>query len=273
MFIPNSSNPHPALDQIPEQNFPNPLSREREAKFQKELNRVAGFSLNGKPNLRLLWPADPDESLSMEMVPNRDGVLVKRARYRLFTDRYRRETTSASGIVGVEDIDVDVCFNRYVIEQYHLPSEEEQGNFKAGSQGEGFYSHLFSVAHHDEHCCGGTEGYKGELCLGLYREPGTADIYNVQRMIKARDEMAHGHRPGEQASEAEVMAEARYLRDINERSIEKRREGYYEAALSGFMPHRKRLFSTDPSVVSSGGYHWMSGHNKSGTPAKQRKSE
>jgi hypothetical protein len=261
MHIPSTLSPHPTFDRVPEENYPNPWPRWREKKFQKELDRLAGVASNGRSNLRLLWPADADESLSMELIAGE-----KKARYRLYTTSYRCTSVSEAGLELIQDIDVDICTPRYVIEEYHPPSEEAFGNFKAPSKGNGYYSHLFTVAHHDEKCCGGTEGIKGELCLGLYREPGQADLSNVQRMLRARDTMEHGHAPGTQASDAEVRAEARLYRRMEQHAIEKRRADYAEAAMSGFAPHMHRLFTEDESVLRNGKYHWMSGHNKSGTP-------
>lgn len=267
MHIPISPNPHPVFDQVPEENYPNPWSRQRERKFQRDLDRIAGVAINGKSNLRLLWPADADESLSMEMVGEE-----KRARYRLYTTQFRCTSVSETGLEIIQDIDVDICLNRYVIEQYHLPVEEQIGNFKEASKGEGYYSHLFTVAHHDERCCSGTEGIKGQLCLGLYREPGQADLYNVQRMMKAREELRR-QAPGEQASDADIRAEARLYREMEQQAIAARRAEYSEGWMSGLMPHRHRLFTDDPSVLNHGAYHFLGGHSKSGLPTTERKPE
>lgn len=267
MHIPESLTPHPVFDRVPEENYPNPWSREREYAFQRELDRIAGKALNGRSNLRLLWPADADESLSMEVIGGE-----KKARYRLYTASFRCTTMSEGGLEVIQDIDVDICMQRYVIEEYHPPSEEAFGNFKAPTKGNGYYSHLFTVAHHDETCCSGTEGIKGELCLGLYREPGDADLNNARRMIKEREEYTHGHRPGEAASEAEVQAEARLYRRMEEQAIQKRKSDYAEAAMSGFMPHMHRMFTDDPTVLNHGRFHFMGAHSKSGAP-KKGKSE
>jgi hypothetical protein len=251
MHIPSTLNPHPTFDRVPEENYPNPWPRWREKKFQKELDRLAGVASNGRSNLRLLWPADADESLSMELIAGE-----KKARYRLYTTSYRCTSVSEAGLEVIQDIDVDICMNRYVIEQYHLPEEERLGSFKEASKGNGFYSHLFTVAHHDEKCCGGTEGIKGRLCLGLYREPGTADIYNAQRMIRERNAKFYSDRLAELPPDEEVRQEARENRDLDERTTRLRQLAYSEAAMSGFMPHMHRMFTDNPKTLKHGRYHF-----------------
>lgn len=253
MFIPTSSSAHPVFDAIPETNHECPWSRERIAEYQKRINRIAGVAPNGRPNVRLIWPADPDERISMHVV---DGE--KRARYRLYTEQYEARGTTPAGLEIVEHIDVDITVPRFVLEEYHDPADVAM---RDGHANEGEYTHLFSVASHDETCCDGREATaSGELCLGLYREPGERELEELQRRIRAREAMKRFRRPGEAMSQEEIAESLRNLREWQENAAATRQEKYREAILDALAPMKHRLFSDDPSVHSNGKYHFVRGY-------------
>lgn len=274
-MIPNSSHKHRAFDSDPEtwdENLPSPWSQERIEAFQRSINRIAGIAYNGKPNVRLIWAAwpipivvsldkepdavlDPLEATTMEWVKDKHGKYSKRGRYRLFTQEYQLEGIDIeSGLSVTQNVDLDICVRRFMVEEYHVPAEA-RFNPKVATMGQGFYSNLWTVAHHDANCCGGTGGTKkGTLCLGLYREPGDRDLDELARRIKERDAETLGHMPGDQISEAETLADAR--RDRNEiEAMETRRvQGYQKAIQSALLTHGWKMFAHTPTAVREGKY-------------------
>lgn len=223
---------------------------------------MAGCHGNGRSNLRLIWPADPDERVSMVEVNGQ-----KRAKYRLYTQEF--ECRRAVGELEiVETVDVDITPPRFMIEEYH-PPEEDAFAPSSANKGEGYYTHLFSIAHHDETCCEGREATRnGELCLGLYREPGERDLEEIQRRLRLRDASEHGHRPGEASTAAELAVSERELKEWQESLSARRRQMFYQSFVDEFTTHKHRLFSDDPSVHSHGRFHFLSGHSRSGSQSK-----
>jgi len=220
--------------------------------FQRKLNKIAGLSSNGRPNVRLIWPADTDESISMHIVNGE-----KRARYRLYTQVYEASGTTPAGIAYVHDIDVDITVPRFIIEEFHEPWEEEFNPAEVVNKGQGYYTHLWSVAHHDT-CCDGREATDaGELCLGLYREPSDRDLDELKRRIHLRDSEKRYRAVGERMTEQEVIDAAQAARSQIEDVEAKRRADYYTALMDSFNTHGHRLFTDDPSVLKHGKYHFL----------------
>lgn len=243
-MVPQTSNGHPVFDRWPfSQNHECPWVRGRIADFQRRIDKIAGISSNGRSNVRLIWPADSDEQISMHTVGG-----VKRARYALWTDTFECRSTSPEGLEVVEFVDVDITPPRFIFEQFHETAEEE---FSPGARGDGRYSHLFTVAHHDEKCCNGKEAARGELCLGLYREPGDADLTELQRRIKARDTASHGHRAGQRISEGELAEDIANLRAWEQSYDTHVREGFLDAAKNSLAVHGWKLFNHDPGKKSN----------------------
>jgi hypothetical protein len=236
------------LDRYPwEGNCAPPLDKRAIAHFQKQINKICGLALSGFPNVRLIWPADPNPDISMTVI---DGE--KRARYCIYSHEYQCEKVSESGVVGVETITVDIVPQRWIIEDFDEPSQS--------------YNHLFTIGHHDERCCEGSESVEGHLCYGLYREPEQWDIERLQQLAKAREEYRYIVKSGEPISWGEMQDWLSRLRTWKETAERVTKERYKQAIISGLMPMRPRLFSDDPTVHANGKYHWLSGHNKSGTP-------
>ena len=252
-MVPKRDGAHPVLDAFPfESNPESPWSRERIAGFQKRLDKIAGLSSNGRSNVRLIWPADPNPAISMHPV---GGEL--RARYRLWTNEYEcQRTDPATGLEVVEIVKVDIVPPRFEIEEFHEAAEMAI-NPDEGKSGDGYYSHLFTVAHHDDKCCGGTEAAGGGLCLGLYREPGDRDIEELQRRIRLRDTARAGHRPGEAITDAEMREDLRDLRDWQARYDDKLKTDYREAAMGALAVNGWRLFNHDAGKKSR--YHILGG--------------
>lgn len=263
MYIPETSSPH-FFDKVPDENYESPWNDARIAAFQKKIDKIAGLASNGKSNVRLIWPASSDESISMHIVNGE-----KRARYRLYTQVYQCEGETPAGVKFVQDIDVDITLPRFVLEEFHEPSEEEFNPSTVDTRGQGFYTHLNTVGHHPE-CCNGTGATKdGELCLGLYREPNESDLEDLKRMLRERDALSQAHRPGERYSEAEAITSAREYRQNMEEMERQRRLTYYGALMDSFKTHGHRMFTDDPSVLKHGKYHFMPAAKETSTTDKE----
>jgi hypothetical protein len=172
----------------------------------------------------------------------------------LFTQEYELQGFNReTGLPFVQYMDIDIAVRRFIVEQYHLPAE--QGfNYKPGTRGQGFYSHLWSVAKHFDDCCGGREADRGHLCLGLYREPSDCDLDELQARIKARDAEMAGHMPGDQVSLDEMLMEARENREQVDAGRQRRLELYKQTLKDSFTTHGFRMFTDDPSKLSEGKY-------------------
>lgn len=272
-MIPQSSSKHPTFDSDPEtwdENAHSPWSQDRIEAFQQSLNRIAGVAYNGKPNVRLMWAASPVEIVvavdkepdgaltlppTMEWVKDKNGKFSRRGRYRLFTQEYEiKGTDLETGLEVIQTVDLDICVRRFMIEEYHVPAEA-RFNPKVATMGQGFYSNLWTVAHHGKDCCNGSGGTRqGRLCLGLYREPGERDLEELARRIKERDAEMLGHMPGEQISPAELLADARRDKNEIEAMEAKRLEGYRYAIESALTTHGHKMFAHTPTAVREGKY-------------------
>ena len=234
------------LDRYPwEGNFPPPLDQVAIVRFQKQINKVCGLSATGKPNVRLIWPADPREDISMTVV---DGE--PRARYCIYSHEYQCEK-QADGIVAVELVTVDIVPQRWIVEEFNESTST--------------YTHLFTVGHHDERCCDGSESIESQLCYGLYREPEQRDLDYLQRLVKQREQYWRVN-PDEAMSYGEMQDWLSRIRTMKEHADRVVKQRYKDSIVSGLAPMRPRLFSDDPTVNKWGAYHFMGGHNKSGTP-------
>lgn len=182
----------------------------------------------------------------------------KRARYRLYTQVYEASGVTPAGVSFVEEIDVDITVPRFIIEEFHEPWEEAFNPADEGTRGNGYYTHLWTVAHHDENCCDGREvTQQGELCLGLYREPNDRDLNELRRRIRERDAERRYRAVGEQMTDDEVADASRELRTQIESMEARRKADYYQTLLDSFKTHGHRLFTDDPSVLSHGKYHFI----------------
>lgn len=240
------------LDSYPwEQNHPPPLDKRAIAHFQKRINKICGLAPSGVPNVRIIWPADTDESISMHIV---DGE--PRARYGVYSYEYQCER-QADGVTAVEMITVDITPQRWIVEEFNEPTNS--------------YSHLFTVGHHDERCCDGVESIGGHLCYGLYREPEQRDLEYLQRMVQVREQYWRA-RPDEPMSYGEMQDWLSRLRAWKQKAEQATRERYKQAIVSALTPQIPRLFSEDPTVHAHGRYHFIrpgGGHSKSGATKEE----
>lgn len=238
-------------------NFPEPLDERNVRAFQRQIDRICGLAVNGKPNVRLIWPGSRDESISMHYVEGE-----KRARYCIYSEEYECQATTPGGLIKVEIVTVDITPPRWMLEEYSEPNDQ--------------YLHLKTLGYHDDRCCNGSESVRGHLCFGLYREPERCDLDDLQRMVKLREEMPGIVKADQPLTYHEVQAGLQRIRAMREHAEQKVKEQYKEAIISGLVPQIPRLFSDDPGVQKWGKYHWVGdgiGHSKSGLPQNKKAEE
>ena len=246
-MIPQFPNGHPIFDQWPiAENFPCPVSNSRLKVYQKQIDRIAGRNANGKSNVRVIWTSDP--AVAMHIINDEP-----KARYAIRTEQYEcTRTDPATGLEIVEFVDVDICAPRFVFEQYHTPEEAEYN--PAAPQPDnvdgGYYTHLFTVSHHDETCCDGREAVNGQLCFGAYQEPAEKHLNHLQSLIRMRDELKQTRMVGERLTDAELMEYALRLkawREVRDSSLNK---SYYDRAMDSLKTHGWRFSNTDAGKKS-----------------------
>lgn len=160
------------------------------AGFQKKLDDLFGKSDTGLPIVRLVWPGDIKKCYSKFYVAwNAAGFGIKselRAKYRY----------ASIQIPGTPDI-IDVPPPRWIIEQFEHPGQymasweaarfnKEGREIRPAPPPNGYYSHLFTIATHDDACCKkAKEDYK--VCWGSYRFPDDKDIEMLACAKQRRD--------------------------------------------------------------------------------------
>ena len=249
-MIPQFPFGHEVFDKWPvTENFPCPISKGRLRSYQKQIDRIAGKAHNGKSNVRVIWTSDP--AVAMHIIGGEP-----KARYAVRTDTF--ECTRKDGELDViEFVDVDICAPRFVFEQYHTPEEQSFNPAPPDANGDndGYYTHLFTVAYHDDTCCDGREAANGQLCFGAYQEPSEAHLQYLRQLIHLRDEIKQTRMLGERMSESELREDSLALKDWKEQRDNGLQTKYYEAALSSLKTHGWRFSNTDGGKKSK--FHFI----------------
>lgn len=253
-MIPQFPNGHPVFDKWPvTENYPCPVSESRLRDYQKQIDRIAGKASNGKSNVRVIWTADP--AVAMHMI---DGEPT--ARYAIHRETYdcQREV---NGLAVVESINVDICAPRFVFEQYHTPEEAEYNPAPPGlgldADDKGYYTHLFTVAYHDETCCDGRESVNGSLCFGAYQEPNEQHLNYLRQLVQLRSQTKQTRMIGERLSAEELAEDTRALKHWNETRDEATQSRFAQAALDSLKLHGWRMSNTDAGKRSK--FHFLKG--------------
>jgi len=226
--------------------------------WQSRIDQVAGKTVTGQSRLRIVWGQDR-ESTRMIVC----GEWRSKYPFYRFQDGERI---------------VDIGIPRFYVEE-HIPREElmkngrwDNARFQWDGESlsmmdvlgpcpaDGWYQAAFMIAHHDEQCCGGAEVENGEPCLGGYRQPTESDIERIQKALQRRDKAENS----EIAPTPEQLEKRR--QDILEARDERRGRELRERLDDWTKTHAHTWTTHDPTVISHGKYHWMSGHSKSGTP-------
>jgi len=251
---------HPVYDQetaiIETGNTPCPIDLEV---WQSRIDRMAGKTPSGLSNLRIVWGQDFS---STKMI----SCGVWRMRYPFF----RFEEAGQVLDIGIPRFYVEelvpredlMANNRWQNARYYTDPDDGRLIDVLGPCPEtGFYETVFQVAHHDEQCCNGREVKDHEPCLGAYREPREADLDRIARILQRRDRATKGD-----LTPDPVQTAKRHKGLVEERN--EKRDSQLREKISDFTKtHSFTWFTHDPTVISHGKYHWMSGHNKSGSPS------
>lgn len=118
------------------------------------------------------------------------------------------------------------------------------------------------IADHNGTCCANAEA-NDQICYGTYAVPGNGHLellQNLTQQVKALPERRPGLATPEELEEAAKRTKAAYLEYWE--AVERRLSERILAALKTHKP----MFSDDPTVRAHGKFHFLSGHNKSGTP-------
>ena len=251
-MIPQFPNSHPVFDEWPiKQNYPCPISASRLRTYQRQIDRIAGKAANGKSNVRVIWTSDP--AVAMHIINGEE-----KARYAIRTDSYRC-TKTVDSLEVVEDVDVDICAPRFVFEQYHTPEEQEFNPAPpdVNSDHQGYYTHLFTVAFHDETCCDGRESVNGQLCFGAYQEPSESHLDYLKQLIRLRDEIRQTRMLGERVTQEELLEDARNLKAWKEYRDISLKTKYADVALDSLKLHGWRMANADGGKRSK--FHFIEG--------------
>lgn len=264
--------------------------------FNQQLAKLFGVEQSsGRQWIRLLWAAS-DERDEFGWLDACDwncygdgGRGQWRRRYLYSADvSYLRTLNPATGLWEAREIWKDVSPPRFVIERFVPPQEACAGWRASGfdSDGDrwtdikpihGRYEALMlphplpqhlpligsgMIADHPNHCCAAAKA-EGSLCYGQYAEPGARHLEEF-RMLAYMLAAAKERRPGAMTS-AELDAARKRSEQRSIATWAGMEDRLKQIALEALRTHRP-MFSEDESVRLNGKYHWMSGHNKSGTP-------
>lgn len=226
--------------------------------WQKRIDQVAGKTATGQSRMRIVWGQDWQKA-----------TMIVCGRRRLRYPFWRYEDAGE-----IQDIGIPRFYVEELVPRASLMADDRWANARFSTDPEtgelldvlgpcpeeGFYASAFCIAHHDEWCCDGAEIKNSEPCLGAYREPTERDIQRIQRALWNRD-----HASNEEVAPDE-SALKRQKAHIVEARDERRSRELRERLEDWTKTHAHTWTTLDPSVIKHGKYHWLSGHNKSGTP-------
>jgi hypothetical protein len=158
--------------------------------FQGLLDDLFGLSETGLPNVRLVWPGDIKKCYSKfytTWTSSGFGVDTElRAKYKY----------ASIQIPGTSDT-IDIPPARWILEQFNHPGQylasweatrfdKEGREVRPAPPPHGYYSHLWTIARHNEQCCKEAIENK-KVCWGNYRLPDDHDIKMLKEAKRARD--------------------------------------------------------------------------------------
>lgn len=238
--------------------------------FQSELDRIFGRELNGKSRFLIAW--GQDLTVCREWHPWQKQW---RAMFPLSSTRtVENVAVPGTALLQARFVYHDIGVPRWTILRYVPPEvacvgwitegTDEHGHFYDPMPVEGFYEPLRDsiLANHTPWCCA-AQSAKNEPCYGTYRPPDQGDLDAI-RYYRTLLDQAKEQRPGQMTAEDYAAARKR-----GEEAYEKQYQAIAEeigATITDALQTHQAALSDDPSVRANGRFHWMSGHNKSGTP-------
>lgn len=256
--------------------------------FERELAKIAGSTLDGKPRLRLVWGQSPEATIfycgrqrmryihhfSEKMVGweaiwyDKGGKEQHRKRYPLTL-----EPPKADGARFVRPIieTVDVGIPRWFIEQYMPPevacagwhSQRYTTDFEKGEMvdelgpppTQGMYEEAFHMIADHAKCC---PKQKKNGCPGFYRAPDQRDLEFVKYCWYAMNQEPYRY-GWEQMPPPEVLKQDNRDRWTDHVYYQAHMEAETEYALrSAITPHRNRIFGSTHGGLDKFTYHDLS---------------
>lgn len=251
---------HPVYDQesaiIHTGNTPCPVDLKP---WQARIDRMAGKTPFGLSNLRLVWGQDFEST-----------KMITCGTWRMRYPFYRFEEAGEIHDIGIPRFYLEELVPRETLmaggrwdsaRYYANPENGEIIDVLGPCPETGFYETVFQIAHHDENCCGGLEVKNHEPCLGAYREPRESDLDRIGRILQRRDRATMAD------LDPSSTAAAKSRNDILVAREQRRRQDFEERLNDFAKVHGHTWTTFDPTVITHGKYHWLSGHNKSGSPS------
>jgi hypothetical protein len=159
--------------------------------FQKQLNELFGLSETNLPNVRLVWPGDIKRCYS------KFYISWTGAGFGVDTELRAKYRYASIQIPGTPDT-IDIPPARWILEEFNHPGQYlaswEAARFDKTTGREirpapppsGYYSHLWTIARHNEQCCKEAVENK-KVCWGSYRLPDDHDIETLRKAKQARE--------------------------------------------------------------------------------------
>lgn len=243
-------------------NQPSPVDLQS---WQDRIDRTAGKTLDNLSRLRIVWGQDTQK-----------GTMFVCGRMRQKYCFWRFKEAGEIRDIGVPRFYVEQLVPKETLKKdgswdrgrgYRDPLTGKFVDVLGPIPETGFYVALFTVAFHDELCCNGsglqrvrrdTGGFEDRLCLGAYRPPADSDLQRIRRMLWGRNN----------ASNQEIApSETLLSKWSDERAdrIDRIEDARFEEYMDDFTKsHAWRWSVDDPTSLSHGKFHWMSGHSRSG---------
>jgi len=253
----------------PRRNYPPPLGIE---KWQRELNRVAGFAPNGMPHLRFEWGCITTWTpyvKELKYLQRRDEVqtgwgvhvfgpdsrIIRTLRFGLKADIPQPSETYGIAFAIMEQIEIGIP--RWWISQYTPPSligpweeprqkvlEEHGSKADMGSfPGEGmYYLGFHGLWHHEgRKCCELAKKQNGRKCFGYFRMPTELDILYVSSLWQSMERDVKDYDWTESADDRTMYRILKQLNDRHEKENKADREAMKARIRDTFKTHRGRL--------------------------------
>lgn len=215
--------------------------------WQERIDNIVGKTVEGRSKLRIVW----GQSF--------DATIWCLGRRRMHYPFWRVEENGEIQDIGTP---------RFYIEELHDLAELKAGDnweksrwsWEGGTPvdvlgpipDEGFYSAVFTIAHHDDLCCGGAENIKGTACLGAYRPPTDSDLTRIRRMLFRRNNATQT----ENAPTPELIS--KWNREMGEKRDERFKTELHERVMNWVAVHGHRITdSMNYKQLSRGKFKFM----------------
>ncbi len=224
-------------------NLPSPVNL---SVWQERIDGIVGTTLSGKSKLRIVW--------------GQSQTIFVCGRQRMAYPFWRVEDDHGE----VHDIGTP----RFYVEELHDLAELKRDNNWENSRwqwegleridvlgpipDEGFYTAVFTVAHHDSFCCDGKEVANNTPCLGAYRPPTDSDLSRIRKMLFRRNNASRS----ENAPSADLIQ--KWNREMGEKRDERFREQLHERVKNWVAVHGHRITdSMNYKQLSRGKFKFM----------------